>query len=134
MRGILAIRRWENGICVNDNPNANTDFLPLHTERHISSFVERAKWNKLQHIEQLYVEHVDPSEIIILPKNIRENKEKRVEKLVYVLLMENPKASIDEAIGFVLHMTGVVVPVLKMEKLIRQAKENLWVWSNGWLQ
>ena len=123
--GYKTLGKW---YCVNDDPQAGTDFLPLHTEDHIACFVQRAKKNNLQHIEQLYVEQVDPTETGYIPKDVSERSEKRVEKMVYVLLMENPKATVDDGIGFVSEMLGIPVPRSKMEKVMNKARGNLSLW------
>ena len=122
--GYKTVGKW---YCLNDDPNASLDLLPLHTEAHIASFVERIKKNNFQHVEQVFVEHIDPTEFQYLPNDVMQLGEKMVQKVVYLLALENPMATVDEAIKRVCFMMGIPVGRSKMERSLNEAKEKVAV-------
>lgn len=74
------------------------------------------------------MEHGDPSEYLVLPKDVMESEERRLEKVVYLLLLENPTASVDDGVEEVLRMTGVTLSREKMENALNQARKQLKIW------
>lgn len=124
--GYPTMGKW---FCMPDENDLSLDLIPLRTEAQVASFRERIKHNnRCLKIEKVFVEHGDPSEYLVLPKDVMESEERRLEKVVYLLLLENPTASVDDGVEEVLRMTGVTLSREKMENALNQARKQLKIW------
>ena len=54
---------------------------------------------------------------------------KRIEKLIYLLVTEDPRATVDDGIAYIKQMLNMTIPREKIEDLMDMDKESVIAWQ-----
>ncbi|KAL6500050.1 hypothetical protein OROGR_027960 [Orobanche gracilis] len=101
--------------------------LPIRNEKDINHHLSGIHKRNFTGMESLYVEHPLPKISIFYPKNLMETPCRRMEKLVYLLLAENPSATVEEATNHVQDFMKIWLPRQQMEAAVKWISKRVCV-------
>ncbi|CAI9275571.1 unnamed protein product [Lactuca saligna] len=80
-------------------------------------------------IENLYVEHKTNNVLVNCPHYLVNSPSKKIEKLFNLLVIEDPRETVDDGIAYIKHMLNMSIPREKIEDAMDMAKENVIQWN-----
>ncbi|CAH1413479.1 unnamed protein product [Lactuca virosa] len=83
---------------------------PIIDENVLGNFKMMARAHKFHEIEHLYIEHKTKPMPMNFPHYLMNSPSKRIKKLIYLLVTEDPRATVDDGIAYIKQMMNMTIP------------------------